>query len=220
MDRANYHPPGSQDPHASQPIFTIGDQPKHATAAMVLVHGRGASAADILSLAAEIYQPGVAYLAPEATGSTWYPYRFNQPRHVNEPWLSSALALLEKTTNQLEQAGLPPEKILLVGFSQGACLALEFAARSGKRFGGAAGLSGGLIGSDEELQGYSASLESMPVFLGCSAVDPHIPKERVELTAEILRELGASVTMRLYPGMGHMVNQDELEAVKKLLEGL
>lgn len=210
--------PSIHDPHQNQPVFSAGEPLENAQAAVVLVHGRGASAADIFSLVPEIERPGIAYLAPEARGREWYPYRFVEPKARNEPWLSSALGLLGRVMAELEKHGIPPEKTLLLGFSQGACLALEYAVRSSRRYGGVAGLSGGLIGSDDELGPYSGSLEGTPVFLGCSDVDPHIPARRVRNTAEALRKLGAEVTMRLYPGMGHLVNQDEIDFVRAMLE--
>jgi phospholipase/carboxylesterase len=210
----------SQNLHEGQPVYAAGEAADQAQAAVVLIHGRGASAADILSLSPEIEQPGFAFLAPEAAGGQWYRYRFTEPVERNEPWLSSALNLVNQILLHLQQVGIPPERTVLLGFSQGACLALEYAARHPRRYGGLVGLSGGLIGAENELGPYSGSLEGTPVFLGCSDVDPHIPAERVRFTAGALRDQGAEVTMRFYPGMGHMVNQDELDAVRSMLEQL
>src|SRR2546425_7020716 len=187
---------------------------------MVMVHGRGASAESILDLAVELHQPGFAYLAPQAAGDTWYPYSFLAPLARNEPGLSSGLAAIANVLAQVAQAGIPLERTMLLGFSQGACLALEFVARNARRYGGVAGLSGGLIGPDGTPRDYPGSLAGTPVFLGCSDVDMHIPKARVEESAEILRRLGGDVTMRLYPGMGHMVNRDEIRFVQGMMDAL
>jgi phospholipase/carboxylesterase len=208
------------DPHRNQPVYTFGEDIANARAAMVLVHGRGASAADILTLAQELDYPEFVYLAPEAAAGTWYPYSFLEPRNRNDPWLSSALSFIDRTMDHLTQAGLPPEKTILLGFSQGACLALDYAACHPARYGAIAGLSGGLIGEQSELGHYSGSLKGTPVFLGCSDIDPHIPKERVLETSQLLQNLQAEVTTRLYPGMGHMVNTDEIEAVRDLMGAL
>jgi len=173
-----------------------------------------------LTLASELNQPGFAYLAPQAANATWYPNRFLAPIASNEPWLSSALQMVADTLTQIAAASIPHEHTLLLGFSQGACLALEFVARNARRFGGVAGLTGGLIGPDNAPRDYAASLEGTPVFLGCSDVDFHVPKERVELTARVLGRLGGSVTTRFYPKMGHTVNQDEIEFVRGMMAAL
>ncbi|MDQ3927620.1 MAG: dienelactone hydrolase family protein, partial [Chloroflexota bacterium] len=170
-----------------------------------------------LALAEELERPEFAYLAPQAAGNAWYPYSFLAPVESNEPWLSSALLTLEQTLSYL--AGyIPHERIILLGFSQGACLALEYAARHARRYGGIAGLSGGLIGPDGTPRDYPGSLDGTPVFLGCSDVDFHIPKARVEESANVFTRLGAQVTMRLYPNMGHTVNRDEIEFVRSMME--
>src|SRR2546425_9353487 len=184
---------------------------------MVMVHGRGASAESILDLAVELHQPGFAYLAPQAAGDTWYPYSFLVPLARNEPGLSSGLAAIANVLAQVAQAGIPLERTMLLGFSQGACLALEFVARNARRYGGVAGLSGGLIGPDGTPRDYPGSLAGTPVFLGCSDVDPHVPKERVQQSAEVLQRLGGNVTARLYPSMGHTVNRDELRFVQTMM---
>ncbi len=200
-----------------QPVLEAGEPLDRARAALVMIHGRGATAESILSLAGELEQPGFAYLAPQAAGNSWYPYSFMSPIANNEPYLSSALAAVGGVLDRLEEAGIPPERIILLGFSQGACLALEFAARHARRYGGVIGLSGGLIGPDGTPRDYPGSLEGTPVFLGCSDVDPHIPKGRVVHSAQVLEELGGDVTARLYPGMGHAVNQDEIDFVRRLM---
>lgn len=187
---------------------------------MILVHGRGASASDIMTIAAEVAEPGFAFLAPQAAGNSWYPYRFTEPTELNEPWLSSALAAVGAVLDRVE-AVLPAEKVILLGFSQGACLALEFVARNARRYGGVVGLSGGLIGPDQGLrQQHSGSLAGTPVLLLCSDVDPHIPAERVLGSAEVMRELQGKVTVELYPGLGHEVNADELGRIRELMAAL
>jgi predicted esterase len=187
---------------------------------MLMVHGRGAGAEDILSLATELNLPGFAYLAPQAAENTWYPNRFIAPLAANEPWLSSALAFVEQVLAEIIHAGIPTGRLMLLGFSQGACLALEFAARNAKRYGGIVGLSGALIGPDDTPRDYAGSFAGTPVFLGCSDVDFHVPKERVDQTAQVLRRLGGEVTERLYPNMGHAVNQDEIDFVRGMMQTL
>jgi predicted esterase len=207
----------NNDPHRGQPILRRGPDPASAERTVILVHGRGASAADILSLAAEFRLPHVAYVAPEAAGHTWYPYSFLAPMSDNEPFLSSALGVLEHIIRDLWQQQVGPERIALLGFSQGACLSLEYAARHARRYAAVAGLSGGLIGPPGTPREYAGTMDGTPVLLGCSDVDPHIPLERVHETADVFRRLGAVVDERIYPGMGHMVNRDEIDAVKALL---
>jgi phospholipase/carboxylesterase len=186
----------------------------------VLLHGRGATARDILATAGDLTRPGIALLAPQATGNSWYPLSFLAPLAGNEPFLLSALALVDATVARIGIAGVPAERILLLGFSQGACLALEYAARHARRYGGVVGWSGGLIGPDDTPRAYAGSLAGTPVFLGCSDVDPHIPRARVERSAEVLRRLGGGVTMRIYPQMAHTVNQDELDAAARMVAAL
>lgn len=207
-------------PHNGQPVMAAGVPLGEAQAAMICVHGRGASAEDILGLAAALRATGCAFLAPQAAGNTWYPNRFIAPLASNEPWLSSALGAVGEIVNYVAAQGIPAERTVLLGFSQGACLALEFGARNARRYGGLVGLSGGLIGPDGTPRDYPGSLEGTPVFLGCSDVDFHVPKERVEETARVLGALGGAVEMRLYPGMGHEVNMDEIGHVRRLLAEL
>lgn len=209
-----------QGPHQGQPVLMAGAPLGEAEAALILVHGRGATAESILSLTHELDQPGFAYLAPQAFGNTWYPYSFLSPLADNEPGLSSGLAVLEALLEHLAQSGLEPEQTILLGFSQGACLSLEFVARHARRYGGAVGLSGGLIGPEGTPRDYAGSLAGTPIFLGCSDNDPHIPKERVHHSTEVLRRLGGEVTERLYPGMGHTVNENELEHVLEMMASL
>lgn len=203
--------------HQGQPLARAGQPLDQAQAALILLHGRGATAASILLLAEELYHPAYAYLAPQAAHNSWYPYTFLAPIPQNEPWLSAALQRVGQLVDQIEAAGVPAERIVLGGFSQGACLASEFIARNARRYGGLIGFSGGLIGPLGMVRAYAGSLEGTPVFLGCSDVDGHIPKARVEETADVLEGLGAQVTMRLYPGMGHTINADEIEQARALL---
>ena len=207
-------------PHRGQPVLAAGRPLEEAEAAMVMVHGRGAGAEDILSLAGELGRPELVYLAPQAAGYTWYPYSFMAPREQNEPGLSSALEVLGDLVRHLEAHGIPAERTVLLGFSQGACLSLEYAARNARRFGGVVALSGGLIGPPGTPRDYAGSFEGTPVFLGCSDRDPHIPKARVDESAEVFRRMGAEVTERIYPAMGHTVNEDELSFVRDLVRTL
>jgi predicted esterase len=188
-----------------------------ASAALVMMHGRGATAEDILELAAEFKQSGFAYLAPQAAQHSWYPNSFLAPMSSNEPGLSSGLAVIAALLEQLADAGIPAERTILLGFSQGACLALEFAARNARRYGGLVGLSGALIGPAGTPRNYGGSLAGTPVFLGCSDSDFHIPRERVEQSAAVLQQLGGNVTTKLYPRMGHTVNRDEIRAVQGMM---
>lgn len=205
--------------HQGQPVLAAGDPLDEATAAMLLVHGRGASAEDILSTLHRVIEPGWAFVAPQAANSAWYPYPFMEPLDTNQPWLDSAL---ERLGGLLADIGatVPAERVILLGFSQGASLALEFAARNARRYGGVVGLSGGLIGPERTPRDYPGSLGGTPVFLGCSDVDPHIPMIRVKDTAAVMEGLGGQVTMRLYPGMGHQVNEDEIRFVRDLMTAL
>ncbi|HSF80867.1 MAG TPA: dienelactone hydrolase family protein [Anaerolineales bacterium] len=203
-------------PHQNAMLIATGRPVSEAQAAMLMLHGRGASAEDILSLSQMLELPGFAYIAPQAYGYTWYPYRFLAPLEANQPFLSSGLTLIATILADLEGQGLPPERVILLGFSQGACLALEYAARHARRYGGVAGLSGGLIGPPGTSWDYPGSLEGTPVFLGCSDSDAHIPKERVLETAQILDLRGATVTSRLYPGMGHTINQEEIDHLQAM----
>ena len=189
-----------------------------ATVAVIALHGRGSNADDILSLADAIALPGVGWVAPEAADGAWYPNRFMAPMATNEPGLSSALRTVGRALADVAASGVPPERTILLGFSQGACLVTEFAARTARRYGGIACLSGGLIGPDGTSRDYPGRLFGTPAFLGCSDTDPHIPAARVRETADILRTLGAEVTLRLYPGTTHSVNSDQLREVRALLD--
>jgi predicted esterase len=204
--------------HQGQPILAAGEALAKAQTAMILLHGRGASAQDIIALAGEFQQPGVAYLAPQAAGLQWYPNRFVAPLASNEPWFSSAVALLDALLGQVNAAGVATAHIYLLGFSQGACLALEYAARHPQQYGGIFGLSGALIENGDQPRDYAGSLDGTPVFLGCSDVDFHIPLDRIHRSTKIFQALGATVTERIYPGMGHTVNQDEIRFIQSILQ--
>jgi phospholipase/carboxylesterase len=203
--------------HAGQPALAGGEAPERARAAMIMLHGRGASARDILTLASELEAPGWAFIAPQAANGTWYPYPFMAPVARNEPWLSSALDVTAGVLAHLTEAGISAERTVLLGFSQGACLTLEFSARNARRYGGVVGLSGGLIGPDGMPRRDTGSLDGTPVFLGCSDHDPHIPAHRVRHAADLLRGLGGDVTMALYPDLDHSVNEDELAHVRGIM---
>jgi phospholipase/carboxylesterase len=217
MDESALRP---EDPHRAQPVIEAGAPLTRARAAVVMLHGRGADAESMLALADVLAQPDLAYLAPQAAGHSWYPHPFTAPIERNEPWLSSALRALERLLERLDNAAFPAERVALLGFSQGACLGLEYAARHARRYAGVIGLSGGLIGPEGMPRDYPGSLAGTPVFLGCSDVDPHIPLARVRETTAVLRRLGAAVTERIYPGMGHLINEDEIGFVRGLLTTL
>src|SRR6266487_5465379 len=204
-------------PHEGQPLLTAGEPLDRATAAMVMVHGRGAAVEDILALTAEMNQSGFVYLAPQAAQNSWYPNSFLAPIQSNEPGLSSGLAVIASILAQLAEAGISAERTILLGFSQGACLSLEFAARNAQRYGGLVGLSGGLIGPDGTPRKYAGSLEGTPVFLGCSDADFHIPKERVEHSAEVLQRLGGNVTHRPYRRTGQKPMRGRGRFVRRVL---
>lgn len=207
-------------PHGGRPVLSAGAPIDEAAGAMILLHGRGGSAADILSLTQYFARDDMAFLAPEAAGHVWYPERFMQPRRQNEPYLSSALANVAALADGLNAAGIADERIVLLGFSQGACLALESAIRRPRRYGGVVALSGGLIGAESEVAAAEPALAGTPVLLGCAELDPHIPLARVELSAARFEQSGASVTTRIYHGSGHGVNNDEISLIRTLLAGL
>jgi predicted esterase len=204
-------------PHAGQPVLRQGPPVDGARKAVIAIHGRGASAADVISMARAIDLPDVAWLAPEASSHTWYPYSFLTPAEQNQPFLDSALSVVGGLLQHLEDSGIPPERVVLLGFSQGACLASEFVARQPRRYGGLVVFSGGLIGAEIDPARYSGTLGDTPVFGGCSDIDPHIPLARFEITGQVLAELGARIDFRVYPGMGHTINVDELTAARELI---
>jgi predicted esterase len=208
----------TDDPHRGQPILTYGAPLSEAAGAMILIHGRGASAADILGLAQAIDRPDLAYLAPDAAGHVWYPRPFTVASAMNQPHLGSALNVVSRIIADLSEDGIPAERVVLLGFSQGACLTLEFAARNPRRYGGVVALSGGLIGDVIAPANYSGSLAGTPVFLGCSDVDPFIPLARVQQSTAVMRHLGGDVTESIYPGAAHTVVNDEIAAVDRIID--
>ncbi|MCC6453805.1 MAG: dienelactone hydrolase family protein [Caldilineaceae bacterium] len=206
------------DPHLDAPIYYAGKPLGQSPNAMIMLHGRGSSADNILSLAAEFQRPGWTYIAPQATNNTWYPYPFLAPIPQNEPYLSSALQLIQSLLLRLADVDILPSQTVLLGFSQGACLATEFAARHAQAYGGVIGLSGGLIGPPGTPRDYPGEFMDTPVFLGCSDRDAHIPLERVHESAAVFETMGASVLTRIYPGMAHTINADELTHVTAILD--
>ena len=208
------------DPHRDVTIKYAGTPLGQSPYAMIMLHGRGSNADNILSLASEFQRPGWIYIAPDAAGNTWYPYPFLMPIEQNEPYLSSALQMLSSLLLRLGEMGIPPTQTMLLGFSQGACLATEFAARHAQPYGGVVGLSGGLIGPPGTPREYVGNFELTPVFLGCSDRDPHIPLERVYETEAVFKALNATTTTRIYPGMGHTINADELAHVTAIMDSI
>ena len=206
-------------PHAGQRVMHAGAPLDTARAAMIMVHGRNAAPENILELADVLDRPEFAYVGPAAAGGTWYPYSFMAPREQNEPGISSGLAVIESLVTTLIAQGFAAERIMLLGFSQGAFLTSEFSIRHPRRYGGVMALSGGLIGPPGTTwDDVTTPLDGTPVFLGCSDVDPHIPAERVRESEAVFRRLGASVTRKLYPGMGHTVSGDEIEIVQRVMD--
>jgi phospholipase/carboxylesterase len=198
-------------------IIQEGPLPDRGRKVLVMVHGRGATAASMLSLKEFLNVDEFTIMLPQATNNTWYPYSFMMPRTQNQPWLDSALGTLERLSDELLASDIDPLDIYWLGFSQGACLALEFVATQGNVYGGAFGLSGGLIGDTVEPDRYTTKLHGMPVVIGCSDVDSHIPVERVQETDRIFKMLGADVKTTIYPGMGHQINEDEIAQINQIL---
>ena len=198
-------------------ILTAGRRPEEAEKALILVHGRGGRAGDILFLADELAVGDYALLAPQATGNTWYPYSFLAPPAQNEPYLSSALQTLKDLVKDINAAGIPDERIYFLGFSQGACLTLEFVARNATRYGGVVAFTGGLIGDKIYPGNYKGDFNATPIFIGTSDPDPHVPVERVYATTNILKDMNAGVTEKVYSGMGHTITQDEIDQANNLI---
>jgi len=207
----------TSDPHRGQPILRRGPEPARARLAIICIHGRGASAEDILTVADELELDDVAYLAPQAAGNTWYPYSFLAALNDNQPGLNSALGVVASIVDDLGAQQIAAGRVAVLGFSQGACLSLEYAARHARRYAAVIAFSGGLIGPPGAPREYTGSLDRTPVFIGCSDVDPHIPVERVRESAVVFRGLSAQVDERIYPRMGHTINGDEISRVRRLL---
>lgn len=200
-------------------ILQDGPSPQRGRKVLVMVHGRGASAVSMLLMKEHLDVDGFTIMLPQATNNTWYPTSFMMPRDQNQPWLNSALGTLERISDELLAAHVDPLDIYWLGFSQGACLALEFVASHGIVYGGAFGLSGGLIGDTIEPDRYVSKLHGMPIVLGCSDVDSHIPIERVHETDSVFARMGANVRTTIYPEMGHHINDDEMRQVNSVLSG-
>ena len=198
-------------------FVTAGKPLDKATKTLILLHGRGANAEDILSLSSHLNVEGYALIAPQATGNTWYPYSFMMPPLQNEPWLSSALSLIKQLVTDLNNKGIASENIYFAGFSQGACLTLEFVARNATKYGGVAAFTGGLIGDMIYTENYKGHFKNTPVFIGTSNPDPHVPVERVYATANILKNMNAIVTEKIYSNMGHTINDDEIKNANTLI---
>lgn len=211
-------PAKSGSPQGDIKLFTAGAILTGARAAMIMIHGRGASAQSILELASYFDQKKIAFIAPQAANNIWYPYSFLQPEENNEPHLSTALDTITEIVRFSIYSGIPADKIMLLGFSQGACLALEWTARQGESISAVFGLSGGLIGPTIAPEKYRGPLSHTKVFLGCSDVDFHIPKERVIDSADMFKTLNAEVILKLYENMGHTVNQDEIDFINQHIE--
>ena len=207
----------SDNPHENKKTVFEGTDINYAKSVMVLMHGRGATAESILTLTKEFNTPDYTYVAPQAFGNTWYPYSFFSPIENNEPALSSGLRVISELIKTIKNYGISEKEIILLGFSQGTCLVLEYAVRNAKHYKGVIGLSEGLIGDKIDKKRYSGTFDSCPVFLGCSDLDPHVPEERVNLTSEIMTEMGATVTKRIYKSMGHIINDDELNFVRSIM---
>lgn len=207
----------TEDPHAGQRVLAGGSPLADAATAMILVHGRGASADDILPLGSALAPEGVALLAPEAAGGTWYPESFLAPASRNEPWLSSALAFLERVLEQVADAGVPASSTMFTGFSQGACLATEFVARHPRRYGALLAFTGGLIGPPLMEFPHEGDLDETPVYLSSGDNDPHIPWRRMEATREVLERMRARVTLRRWPGRPHTILEQEIEEARELI---
>ena len=206
------------DPHRDCPVLRAGTPVKDAVGAVILLHGRGGSAADILSLAQEFYFPNLAYLAHEASGNSWYPFSFLAPIEKNEPWLTSALGKILAAIQSVGDAGIPAERVIVCGFSQGACLATEYIARHPKRYAGLIAFTGGLIGPPDANLSHAGDLAKTPVFFGSGDPDAHVPWERVQQSGHVLMEMGASVTARRYEGRPHTITRDEIEVAKQLIQ--
>lgn len=198
-------------------IVYRGKKIEEAEKALILLHGRGADAEDILSITSFLQLENFAIVAPEAKGNSWYPYSFLVPTSQNEPWLSSGITIIADLVDHLISKGIDKKNIYFAGFSQGACLSLEFIARNAGKWGGAAAFTGGLIGDKINKEKYTGDFQKTPIFIGTSNPDPHVPVERVHETVEILRNLHATVTLEIYPKMGHTISQHELAKANELI---
>lgn len=204
-------------PHQESEIFEHGASLSRAKAAMIMVHGRGAMAKGMFPLADTFAQPDFHYVAPQAQHHTWYPHSFLEPREKNQPGISSGLQLVYDLLESIAEDGIPKEKIILLGFSQGACLATEFIARHPQKLGGVVALSGGLIGPSINQEHYSGSMAQTPVFIGCSDNDPHVHKKRIDETVTVFERLNADVNKQIYKGMGHTISEEEIQVIRGMM---
>ncbi len=207
----------SENIHQGQPVLQYGTPLEDAELVVILLHGRGATAESMLSLAEALHSSQISFLAPQAALNRWYPNSAFDPLNTNEPDLSSALATVDMLVNQMREKGFLDQQIAFGGFSQGACLSSEYLARNASRYAGLFVFSGALIGPASTPRNYEGSFDGMPVFIGGSDVDPWVAHDFIKENASVFKKMGASVDFRTYPGMGHTVNQDELEAVRAML---
>lgn len=207
----------SNDPHKDGPVRRVGKALQEASGAVILLHGRGGSAEDILSLANEFYLPDLAYLAPQAAQNSWYPNSFLAPVAQNEPWRTSALRKIETIVRMVNDVGIPSDRIVIAGFSQGACLATEFVATHPRRYAGLIAFTGGLIGPLDSDVTHQGDLAATPAFFGSGDPDPHVPWQRVQESARILAAMGAEVTVRRYPNRAHTISAEEIDFAKRLI---
>jgi phospholipase/carboxylesterase len=200
-------------------LITAGKDLTTAQQALIMVHGRGGTASDILSLAQYLPVDDFALLAPQAAANSWYPYSFLAPPGDNEPWLTASLGQLQQLLADVRARGITDERIWFLGFSQGACLTLEFVTRQATRYGGIVAFTGGLIGDRVYTENYKGDFNGTPVFIGTSDPDPHVPVQRVRATTKILKDMHAAVTEKIYPGMGHTISSDEIQQASRLVFG-
>lgn len=205
------------EPHGDEPVVEEG-APLGKGPVLIMVHGRGAAPPNILELVPRLGRPGWTYLAPTAAGRSWYPYSFMANPSQNEPGLSSALEMLKDLLQRVMRAGVPPSRVVLLGFSQGACLTAEFALQNPRRYGGVLVFSGGLIGPPGTISDAPGSFKGTPVFFGCSDVDSHVPRTRVDESAAIFTKMGAVTTCRIYPGIGHVIVDDEITVAQEMMK--
>lgn len=198
---------------------STGKPLSHAKKVLVMIHGRGGSARDIISLSTNLHVADFALIAPQADGDSWYPSSFLSPREENEPSLSTSLAILKELVSDLEEQGFAKSQIYLLGFSQGACLALEFAASNAARYGGVVAFTGGVIGEHLDHRNYHGDFDGTPVFIGSSDPDFHVPVSRVKETTALFEDMGANVTEIIYENMGHTISAAEITQVNKLIFG-
>jgi len=201
----------------SKKIFTAGKPISEAKKVLIMIHGRGAFAEDILSLAGYFNLNDYALLAPQATNNTWYPFSFLAPVQQNEPWLSSALNVLNEVVSDINKDGIASGNIYFLGFSQGACLTLEYVTRNARKWGGVVAFTGGLIGDNIYEENYNGDFLNTPVFIGTSDPDPHVPVERVHASSAIIKNMHADITTKIYPDMGHTISKDEIDQANNLI---